>query len=353
MKSSQKSRLKFPPEIGSDDVPNYIRFAAKKFVFGGAISSSEAKNSFKPQVFQSKGSTNASGGSINLNKSFGEIVDGIEDTVGNIVNQNIDQITRQISSIDFSEAFTFGNSFFKGKLKINPKDYQDSLNIKKDTVQGVSSIYLFMPGGLTANTGLDYSAEELGGSGMAMAQKSAAGGRLSMGDMGTMAGTKLVEAANELSVTKAVMAGQGLATNNFSYQMFNGVQHRSFDYEFVMVPRDEQEASDIKKICDEFKYWALPKRSSDFEGLFFEIPCMWNIEYFKKGNKIVYLDQPRDCFLTAVNVSYNELAGNKFMQDGSPMDIKLSLSFVEIEPEFRDEGGRGGSVPGSGNGGRS
>ena len=331
-----KKIYRFPAEVSSEEVPNYIRFEAKEFVFGGSTSRYAAKNNFRPQTGLESATSQNPVNNIDLTGGLSGVVDGLEDSIAGIAKQAVGGIIGQFKSLDISEIFSFANSFLKGKLKLNPRDLTDNLVINDDKVTGKVVINMYMPPGIVAQTGLDYGAEDLGAGGVAVANGAKqAGLNVSANDVGQVVVDEAKKFFNDNALIKAAQVGSGIAQNNFSYQIFNGVQHRSFTYDFTMVPRNEAEAVEIKKICDQFKYWSLPARSSNFEALYYEIPCIWTIGYYRQGNKMKYFDSPRECFLTSVNVAYNELSSNKIMEDGSPMDVKLSISFVEIEPEFR------------------
>lgn len=335
-KLGQFKSLKFPPELGTEQVPNFVRFEPKEFRFGGITSTKGNKFAFSGPSSNSgiAGPAGERGNNINLNGGLEGLVDGVMGTLSNVAKQTVGGVMDQLNQVGWGEVFGFKVGGAAGKFKVKIGDFSKSLEIGKDTTVTKGSINLFLPLGLQATTSIGYGAEELGGAGFTAAQ-SARDSNVSISDMGAVAFQETKKFLTDNALGKAVEVGKGLAANNFSYQIFEGVGHRTFGYEFRMIPRDEQDAVDIKTICDTFKYWALPARSADFETLYFEIPCMWDITYLKEGNEITFLDKPKECFLTDVGVNYNETAGQTFHQDGSPMEVRLSLKFVEIEPEFR------------------
>ena len=330
--------LKYPPELGTDEVPNFIRFVPKEFRFGGITSTKGNKFAYSgpKSNYGIGGPTNASAGNnIDLTGGLDKLVDGVVGSLANVAKQTVGGVMDQINQIGWGEVFGFKlGEMARGKFKIKIGDFSKSLEVAPDTTVSKGSINLFIPAGLRSQTDIGYGAEELGGAGFQAAQ-AARDSTVSVSDMGAVAFQEVKKFLTDNALGKAVEVGKGLAANNFSYQIFQGVGHRTFTYEFLMVPRDEKESVDIKRICDTFKYWALPAKSADFETLYFEIPCMWDISYHKLGNEIDFLEKPRECFLTSVGVSYNENALVHFHQDGSPGDVRLSLTFVEIEPEFR------------------
>ena len=330
--------LKYPPELGTDEVPNFVRFEPKEFRFGGITSSKGNKFAFSgPQSSYGIQGNNpvGNGNSIDLTSGLDGLVDGVVGSLANVARQTVGGVMDQISQIGWGEALGFNlGKYAKGKFKVNIGDFAKSLETAQDMTLAKGSINLFMPSGLGSSTSISYGAAELGGAGFAAAQASA-NNSASISDMGAVAFQEVKNFLSDNAYAKSIEVGKGLAANNFSYQLFEGVGHRTFEYSFLLVPRDPQEAVDIKKICDTFKYWALPARSAQFETLYFEIPCMWTISYFKGANENNFIEKPKECFLTGVDVKYNENSLMTFHQDGSPGDVTLSLQFVEIEPEFR------------------
>lgn len=338
-KLGQFESLKYPPELGTDEVPNFIRFEPKEFRFGGITSSKGNKFAYSgpKSNYGIQGPNAAPGGSNNIDLTNGldGLVDGVVGSIANVAKQTVGGIMDQVNQVGWGEVLGFNlGKYAKGKFKINIGDFGKSLEAAPDTVSTKGSINLFMPASLKSETSIGYNGEELGGAGMAAAGASR-DNNLSISDMGAVAFQEIKGFLTDNAYGKAVELGKGLAANNFSYQLFQGVDHRTFQYDFTMVPRDPKEAVEIKRICDTFKYWALPARSAEFETLYFEIPCMWSIAYYRKGNEMDMIEKPRECFLTVVSVSYNENSQQYFHEDGSPGDVTLSLQFVEIEPEFR------------------
>ena len=128
----------------------------------------------------------------------------------------------------------------------------------------------------------------------------------------------------------------GQVANNFSFQVFNSVLHRQFNYSFRMMPKDNNESKIIKNICDKFLYFMLPSRTNVGGLGYYEVPCQWDISYMRQGDKLQYHQQPKACFLQNVDVQYGGDTQNSLFNDGAPMEVTLTLQFVEIEPLYRE-----------------
>lgn len=56
----------------------------------------------------------------------------------------------------------------------------------------------------------------------------------------------------------------------------------------------------------------------------------------RQGDKLQYHQQPKACFLQNVDVQYGGDTQNSLFNDGAPMEVTLTLQFVEIEPLYRE-----------------
>ena len=118
---------------------------------------------------------------------------------------------------------------------------------------------------------------------------------------------------------------------------FKGIDKRSFEYSFKMLPRSEVEADEIVKIIGMFKHHMLPEmRGAHTRGRRMGIPSTFDINYMFVNTENQYLNKVSTCFLESMDVSY---ADGKFKthQDGQPVETTITLSFKEIELITRDK----------------
>lgn len=321
--------LRFPQEVSTNEVPNYIRFEPKKFKFGGTLSSSDRSHSpsvTAPQYSAPRTNSASQGsGAWDLSAS----IDGLSKSITNTVNGLVQGLSSGFG-FDLPLDKTFG---VLGKFNLDPTKLTEQVKTQPDSVQSQGSINLYMPKEIYAKTSLNYGAEELGTVGVKVAKNASVEGITNA--MPEALGQKLKDFANDQAIVKAFEVGQGITANNYSYQIFNGVNHREFSYSFQLVPRNEKDSLDIKEICDTFKYWALPSRTTRYDLLYYEVPAIWEITYMKGSSEIQFLDSPKECFLQSIEVSYGANSSMKLFEDGAPMEVTLTMSFVEIEPEYR------------------
>ena len=129
--------------------------------------------------------------------------------------------------------------------------------------------------------------------------------------------------------------------------MFEGIQRRTFSFNFTFLPKSEQEAEIVEQIVFQFKY----HMASNYGGLgggadgvrAMEIPDFFNIRYMfggedgdlgpKKEN--MHLNLIKQCVLTSAGVEYGS-DQYKSYAGGRPQTTKLNLSFSELEIITKD-----------------
>ena len=159
-----------------------------------------------------------------------------------------------------------------------------------------------------------------------------------------IAGAVLSETVRQSGqVGDAISVAEGQIVNPYSYQVFGGMAHRTFNYQFDLVPRNAREAEEIKRICDMFLYYMLPSKGGKSANInvgtehFLKMPSQWDIKYYRNGNQLTHHQQPFKCFLSSCDIQYGGDAENFLHEDGSPVKTSLSLSYVEIEPLIQNK----------------
>lgn len=123
----------------------------------------------------------------------------------------------------------------------------------------------------------------------------------------------------------------GQAINPQLQVLFKGVGFRTFQFDFVLTPYSQSESDEIQKIIKEFKLAAAPriKTTSFFdEGMFLEVPDLFDIEFFYKGKLNDKVNRIGRCVLENINVDYAPNGWSSF-NDGSPVQTRLTLQFKE------------------------
>ena len=214
-------------------------------------------------------------------------------------------------------------------------------------------IALYMPPSVQVSYGAKYADQEIG----VMAESANAAIRAFMNTEGdwtaktaVAAGTTIGGAASGIAnwaKQKLPAGGEAIfAINSGSIitprmeLMFEGITRRNFSFNFIFIPKSEQEANVIDLIVKEFKY----HMASNYGGLGMggvdgvremEIPDFFNIRYMYQGHQNQYLNKIKQCVLQTAAVEYGS-DRYKAYAGGRPQTTKLSLSFQELEIITKD-----------------
>ena len=116
---------------------------------------------------------------------------------------------------------------------------------------------------------------------------------------------------------------------------FKGVDKRTFEYEFKMMPRSKEEADQVAEIIYAFKYHMLPEMAGgDKTGRRLTVPSTFDIQYMYVNQENNYLHKISTCYLEGMDVTYG---GTKYTtfdgnEDGAPpIETTITLTFREIE----------------------
>ena len=121
--------------------------------------------------------------------------------------------------------------------------------------------------------------------------------------------------------------------------LFSGVNLRSFAFDFDFAPRDEPESNVVKEIIRIFKQSMAPRTGSNTEGagLFISAPNIFLLKY-KSGNQDhPYLNKFKPCALTSMGMNYTGSGSYATYADKTPVHMKLSLSFTELNPIYNED----------------
>ena len=127
----------------------------------------------------------------------------------------------------------------------------------------------------------------------------------------------------------------GVAAAPLKEMVFEGIDFRTFDYSFILTPRNRKEAREIKKILDCFAYHMLPEKLGTAAALGFRVPAEFTIRYMYRGHDNNYLNHLTFCALSDMKVSYG--GGEKYItyrpdDTGAPhVTTNVELTFQELE----------------------
>ena len=124
--------------------------------------------------------------------------------------------------------------------------------------------------------------------------------------------------------------------------MFEGIQRRTFSFNFTFIPKSDIEAAEVEKIVKLFKkhmsanYGSLGMGGVDGVREM-EIPDFFNIKYMHQSHSDPnpHLNLIKQCVLTNTSVEYGA-DQYKSYANGRPQTTKLNLSFQELEIITKD-----------------
>ena len=122
--------------------------------------------------------------------------------------------------------------------------------------------------------------------------------------------------------------------------LFQGVKLRAFNFDFDFTPRDPIEAQVIKQIIRTFKKGMAPSTSSTGlpgSGLFVSAPNVFKLQYRSGNSKHPFLHSFKPAALTNMSVNYTGTNGYATYDDATPVQMKMSLSFQELNPIYFED----------------
>jgi hypothetical protein len=116
--------------------------------------------------------------------------------------------------------------------------------------------------------------------------------------------------------------------NPRQFMLFKSPNLRTFTMDFNFIPNSEKESAEVLNIIHCFREGAYP--SSADRGVTYNFPSAWTLQ-FMNVEGMVSIPQ---VVITSISTTYNPNSMSYFTQgpNNVPMEIKLSLSFAELQP---------------------
>tara|TARA_Y100000296_G_scaffold56764_1_gene65084 strand:- start:311 stop:1573 length:1263 start_codon:yes stop_codon:yes gene_type:complete len=126
----------------------------------------------------------------------------------------------------------------------------------------------------------------------------------------------------------------GAAANPYLEVLFDAPQLREFTYNFTFAPRNVDETKDVQTIIQIFRYHMAPELRSD-NNRFLTLPSTFDIHYMYQGSdgsnqENDFYNRIATCVLKNCAVDYTP-GSVRSHADGSPVQIKMALTFQETE----------------------
>ena len=129
----------------------------------------------------------------------------------------------------------------------------------------------------------------------------------------------------------------GLAANPKKEQVFKGVDFRTFSFDYQFFPRDIDEAANVLRIIEEFKYHMHPEFKEDTNNFVYVYPSEFDITYFTNNRENRKLHRHASCVLTDININYTPNGVFTTLPNGMPAQINMTLNFRELALMTKDK----------------
>ena len=264
----------------------------------------------------------------------------LKDEEGKVTNQEISG-TSDIFKLDIPRA----NSRYRGEeikgfiyLPI-PQNIQDTTSVTwgEDSLDPLSAFGLsFGSDALKDPGGAVRKYFEIGGSALGeLVKDPTARDALTA----AVAGQAFGALGGNVSTTGLVARATGSVFNPNMELLFQGVNIRSFGFNFNFVARSSREGEEIKKIIRELKKSMTPTKSANTgaEGIFIGAPKVFQLEYRKGNTSHPFLNRFLPMALTNVSVNYTGSNTYSTYWDGTPVHMTMQLDFQELNPLYTED----------------
>ena len=222
-----------------------------------------------------------------------------------------------------------------------------------------TAISMYMPMSVNVKYGAQYTDTQMGavtGNAIEIASDLMADmstSEESLGKLGNIVGQAMEKKAVDMignipglgGLREAVEMDKGVIFADRFELAFKGIDKRTFQYTFKMIPRSKDEADEIKKITNAFKLNMLPEfADGNRAGRSMTIPNTFDIQYMYQNAENNYLHKISTCYLESMDVSYGGSRYKTFdgNEDGAPpVETSISLNFREIELITRERAQEG------------
>ena len=131
----------------------------------------------------------------------------------------------------------------------------------------------------------------------------------------------------------------GAAINNNLELLFQGPTLRSFNFQFRLTPRSQNESNAIRNIIRTFKINMVPEASQS--NLFLNAPRVFDIQYMTTvggGTRLhPFMNKFKRCALKDFSVNYSPDGQYMTYRDGGMTAYELSMTFAELDPVLAND----------------
>ena len=157
----------------------------------------------------------------------------------------------------------------------------------------------------------------------------------------SLAGQALDAAGTSVNAGSLLGRATGQVLNSNLELLFQGVTLRSFPFNITFSPRSNRESERVKDIIRHLKKSMVAKRGAKAfgmnGGIFLNPPDVFLLRYLSNGKDHPFLNVFKPCALTNMSVNYTGAGTYATYSDATPVNIKVSLMFKEINPVYAED----------------
>lgn len=164
----------------------------------------------------------------------------------------------------------------------------------------------------------------------------------------SLAGNAINQLGANVNAQSLITRSSGQILQSNLELLFNNVTLRSFPFTFDFTPREPKEADMVKKIIRTIKKATVPKRGN---GIFINSPDLFQFQYVAGGERQhPFLNRFKVGVVETVSVDYTASGTYATYSDRTPVHIRMTLAFKEINPiymeDYDDAASEGAEGPG-------
>ena len=156
-----------------------------------------------------------------------------------------------------------------------------------------------------------------------------------------IAGQAINQIGGNVNAASIIARSTGQVLNSNLELLFGGVNLRSFPFSITFTPRYYEEMITVKKIIRQFKMSMSAKagelNGGSASGIFLKSPDVFSLRYLHNGQDHPFLNKFKLCALTGMTVNYTNSGTYASYEDGTPVSIRMNLTFKELNPIYSED----------------
>ena len=161
----------------------------------------------------------------------------------------------------------------------------------------------------------------------------------------SISGAAINALGSNISQKSILSRSTGQILNSNLELLFQGMTLRSFPFSVTFTPRNSDEMLVVKSIIRSLKKSMAPKaggkgkgfNGSSATGIFLKSPDLFSLQYRHGGGDHPFLHAFKVCALTGMSVNYTNAGTYASYADGTPVSIRVNLTFKEINPIYNED----------------